>query len=159
MDDRAFMAIGSDRDSRSRKGDRRSYVLDTSVLLADPLAMTRFEEHEVVLPVVVVTELEAKRHHPELGYFARQALRLLDDYRIRHGRLDEPIPVGELGGTIRVELNHSDTSILPAGYRIGGGEADTRILAVARNLQAEGYDVTVVSKDLPLRIKASSVGL
>ncbi|MBV6701105.1 PhoH family protein [Kitasatospora aureofaciens] len=146
--------------SKSRRTpDRRTYVLDTSVLLADPLAMTRFDEHEVVLPVVVVTELEAKRHHPELGYFARQALRLLDDYRIRHGRLDEPIPVGELGGTIRVELNHSDLSILPAGYRSGGGEADTRILAVARNLQAEGYDVTVVSKDLPLRIKASSVGL
>ncbi|WP_406092122.1 PhoH family protein [Kitasatospora purpeofusca] len=146
--------------SKSRRTpDRRTYVLDTSVLLADPLAMTRFEEHEVVLPVVVVTELEAKRHHPELGYFARQALRLLDDFRIRFGRLDEPIPVGELGGSIRVELNHSDTSILPAGYRVGGGEADTRILAVARNLQAEGYDVTVVSKDLPLRIKASSVGL
>ncbi|MFI8454064.1 PhoH family protein [Kitasatospora sp. NPDC085464] len=146
--------------SKSRRTpDRRTYVLDTSVLLADPLAMTRFDEHEVVLPVVVVTELEAKRHHPELGYFARQALRLLDDYRIRHGRLDEPIPVGELGGTIRVELNHSDVSILPVGYRAGGGEADTRILAVARNLQAEGYDVTVVSKDLPLRIKASSVGL
>ncbi|MGY0458789.1 PhoH family protein [Kitasatospora sp. cg17-2] len=143
----------------TRKRDRRTYVLDTSVLLADPLAMTRFEEHEVVLPVVVVTELEAKRHHPELGYFARQALRLLDDFRIRFGRLDEPIPVGELGGSIRVELNHSDTSILPVGYRAGGGEADTRILAVARNLQAEGYDVTVVSKDLPLRIKASSVGL
>ncbi|WP_030258534.1 MULTISPECIES: PhoH family protein [Streptomyces] len=145
--------------SKSRRTpDRRTYVLDTSVLLADPLAMTRFEEHEVVLPVVVVTELEAKRHHPELGYFARQALRLLDDYRIRYGRLDEPIPVGELGGSIRVELNHSDVSILPVGYR-AGGEADTRILAVARNLQAEGYDVTVVSKDLPLRIKASSVGL
>ncbi|MFE9425327.1 PhoH family protein [Kitasatospora sp. NPDC006697] len=142
-----------------RTPDRRTYVLDTSVLLADPLAMTRFEEHEVVLPVVVVTELEAKRHHPELGYFARQALRLLDDFRIRHGRLDEPIPVGEIGGSIRVELNHSDPSVLPAGYRIGGGEADTRILAVARNLQAEGYDVTVVSKDLPMRIKASAVGL
>ncbi|WP_377269631.1 PhoH family protein [Peterkaempfera sp. SMS 1(5)a] len=144
--------------SKSRRmHDRRTYVLDTSVLLADPMAMTRFEEHEVVLPVVVVTELEAKRHHPELGYFARQALRLLDDFRIRHGRLDEPIPVGEIGGTIRVELNHSDPSVLPAGYRLG--DSDTRILAVARNLQAEGYDVTVVSKDLPMRIKASSVGL
>ena len=145
--------------SKSRRSlhDRRTYVLDTSVLLADPSAMTRFEEHEVVLPVVVVTELEAKRHHPELGYFARQALRLLDDYRVRYGRLDTPIPVGELGGTIRVELNHTDPSVLPAGYRLG--DADTRILAVARNLQAEGYDVTVVSKDLPLRVKASSVGL
>ncbi|WP_406268467.1 PhoH family protein [Actinacidiphila glaucinigra] len=140
-----------------REHDRRTYVLDTSVLLADPHALLRFEEHEVVLPVVVVTELEAKRHHPELGYFARQALRLLDEYRIRYGRLDAPIPIGELGGTLRVELNHSDPGVLPAGFRLG--DNDSRILAVARNLQAEGYDVTVVSKDLPLRVKASSVGL
>ncbi|MDF9815346.1 PhoH family protein [Streptomyces sp. SPB162] len=140
-----------------REHDRRTYVLDTSVLLADPNALTRFEEHEVVLPVVVVTELEAKRAHPELGYFARQALRLLDDFRIKNGRLDAPIPIGELGGTLRVELNHSDPGVLPVGFRLG--DNDSRILAVARNLQAEGYDVTVVSKDLPLRVKASSVGL
>ena len=137
--------------------DRRTYVIDTSVLLADPMAMDRFEEHEVVLPVVVVTELEAKRHHPELGYFARQALRRLDEYRVQYGRLDAPLPVGEVGGSLRVELNHSDPGVLPAGFRLG--DNDSRILAVARNLQAEGYDVTVVSKDLPLRIKASSVGL
>ncbi|MFB7538670.1 PhoH family protein [Streptomyces zaomyceticus] len=143
--------------TKRRLSDRRTYVLDTSVLLADPNAVSRFEEHEVVLPIVVVTELEAKRHHPELGYFARQALRLLDDFRVRYGRLDAPLPVGDLGGTLRVELNHSDPGILPAGYRLG--DNDSRILAVARNLQAEGYDVTVVSKDLPLRIKASSVGL
>ncbi|MFF9352626.1 PhoH family protein [Streptomyces sp. NPDC014734] len=143
--------------TKRRMSDRRTYVLDTSVLLADPNAMARFDEHEVVLPIVVVTELEAKRHHPELGYFARQALRLLDDFRTRYGRLDAPIPLGDLGGTLRVELNHSDPGVLPAGYRLG--DNDSRILAVARNLQAEGYDVTVVSKDLPLRIKASSVGL
>lgn len=145
-----------------RAHDRRTYVLDTSVLLADPVAMTRFEEHEVVLPVVVVTELEAKRHHPELGYFARQALRLLDEYRIKYGRLDAPIPIGEMGGTIRVELNHSDPGVLPPALLPNGarlGDNDSRILAVARNLQAEGYDVTVVSKDLPMRVKASSVGL
>ncbi|MFC9226536.1 PhoH family protein [Streptomyces hygroscopicus] len=147
---------------KRREHDRRTYVLDTSVLLADPGAMARFDEHEVVLPVVVVTELEAKRHHPELGYFARQALRLLDEYRIRYGRLDAPIPIGDLGGTLRVELNHSDPGVLPAAFLNHGGRVadnDSRILAVARNLQAEGYDVTVVSKDLPLRIKASSVGL
>ncbi|MEW1545031.1 PhoH family protein [Streptomyces tsukubensis] len=143
--------------TKRRMPDRRTYVLDTSVLLADPNAPTRFEEHEVVLPIVVIAELEAKRHHPELGYFARQALRLLDEFRIRYGRLDAPLPLGGLGGTLRVELNHSDPGILPAGYRLG--DNDSRILAVARNLQAEGYDVTVVSKDLPLRIKASSVGL
>jgi PhoH-like ATPase len=77
---------------------QRTFVLDTSVLLADPLALLRFEEHEVVVPVVVITELEGKRAHPELGYFARQALRLLDDLRVENGRLDEPVPVGEVAG-------------------------------------------------------------
>ncbi len=136
---------------------RRTFVIDTSVLLADPGAARRFAEHEVVLPVVVITELEGKRHHPELGYFARTALRMLDELRVVHGRLDEPVPVGELGGTIRVELNHTDPQLLPSGFRLG--DNDTRILAVARNLADEGYAVTLVSKDLPLRIKASAVGL
>jgi PhoH-like ATPase len=136
---------------------RRTYVLDTSVLLADPGALTRFAEHEVVLPIVVITELEAKRHHPELGYFARNALRMLDDLRLAHGRLDEPLPIGDEGGTVRVELNHSDPSVLPAGFRLG--DNDTRILSVARSLSQEGHDVVLVSKDLPLRVKAASVGL
>ena len=136
---------------------RRTYVVDTSVLLADPSALRRFDEHEVVLPVVVVTELEAKRAHPELGFFARSALRYLDELRVQHGRLDEPIPVGDAGGTVRVELNHTDPDALPAGFRLG--DNDTRILAVASNLAAEGLDVTLVSKDLPMRVKASAVGL
>ena len=136
---------------------RRTYVLDTSVLLADPAAASRFAEHRVVLPIVVITELEAKRNHPELGYFARQALRYLDDLRIEHGRLDDDIPVGDQGGSIRVELNHTDPSVLPAGFRLG--DSDTRILSVACNLAGEGDDVVLVSKDLPLRVKAASVGL
>jgi PhoH-like ATPase len=149
---------------------RRTYVLDTSVLLADPAAFTRFDEHRVVLPVVVVTELEAKRHHPELGYFARQALRFLDDLRIEHGRLDTELPVGTHGGTVRVELNHIDAQVLPASLRWGTGgrsagmaerkgDNDTRILSVARSLADEGHEVVLVSKDLPLRVKAASIGL
>ncbi|MGI5154562.1 PhoH family protein [Microbispora sp. CA-102843] len=144
------MAVSSSNPSTSR-----TYVLDTSVLLADPAAMSRFAEHEVVVPIVVITELEAKRHHPELGYFAREALRFLDDLRVRYGRLDEPMPIGD--GNIRVELNHSDPSCLPAGFRLG--DNDTRILTVAQNLAAEGKDVVLVSKDLPMRVKAASIGL
>ena len=142
----------------ARSAGPRTYVLDTSVLLADPHAPLRFDEHEVVLPIVVISELEAKRDHPELGYFAREALRLLDDLRIRHGRLDERLPVGEQGGTFRVELNHGDESSLPQGARTGGAN-DVRILAVARNIADEGADVVLVTKDLPLRVKASAVGL
>jgi len=132
-----------------------TYVLDTSVLLSDPGALGRFDEHEVVLPLVVIGELEGKRDHPELGWFARQALRMLDDLRVLHGRLDRPVPVGS--GTLRVELNHSSLDGLPAGFR--GAENDTRILAVAANLAAEGADVVLVSKDLPLRVRAAAVGL
>jgi PhoH-like ATPase len=135
----------------------RTYVLDTSVLLADPGAMQRFGEHEVVIPVVVITELEGKRHHPELGYFARNALRFLDDLRVTHGTIDAPMPVGEDGGTLRVELNHTNPEALPAGFRLG--DNDTRILSVAKNLADEGHAVTLVSKDLPMRVKASAVGL
>lgn len=97
----------------------RTIVIDTSVLLSDPHAMRRFAEHDVVLPVVVITELEGKRHHPELGYFARTALRHLDDLRIKFGRLDAPVPVNEEGGTIHVELNHTDPTVLPSGFRLG----------------------------------------
>src|SRR5690349_13670780 len=136
---------------------RRTYVLDTSVLLADPGAIARFAEHRAVLPIVVVTELEAKRHHPELGYFARQALHYLDELRIEYGRLDADLPIGDSGGTVRVELNHSDPQVLPPGFRLG--DNDTRILSVARSLAAEGDDVVLVSKDLPLRVKAASIGL
>ena len=137
--------------------DRRTYVLDTSVLLSDPRALLRFDEHDVVVPVVVITELEAKRSHPELGYFARGALRLLDDMRVKGGRLDEAMPVGDAGGTVRVELNHSDERVLPSGFRLG--DNDTRILAVATSLSQEGKNVILVSKDLPMRVKASAVGL
>jgi len=138
-------------------GGLKTFVLDTSVLLSDPRAMLRFQEHEVVVPIVVVTELEAKRHHPELGYFARQALGLLDELRIQQGRLDAPVPVGDDGGSLRIELNHTNLESLPAGFRLG--DNDTRILAVAKNLSNEGRVVTLVSKDLPMRVKASACGL
>ncbi|TDW30829.1 PhoH family protein [Cryobacterium psychrophilum] len=146
----------SDRVANAAEQSERTYVLDTSVLLSDPKAIFRFAEHAVVLPVVVISELEAKRNDPEIGYFARQALRNLDDLRLKHERLDFPIPVGE-GGTLRVELNHSNMSILPSGLQLG--DNDSRILAVALNLAKEGVSVTVVSKDLPLRVKAASLGL
>ena len=144
-------------DTGSADATIRTYVVDTSVLLSDPRAVLRFAEHNVILPIVVITELEAKRHHPELGYFARSALRLLDDLRVEHGRLDTPIPINGEGGNLRVELNHSSQESLPLGFRLG--DNDSRILAVALNYANEGNNVVLVSKDLPLRVKAAAVGL
>nr|WP_026453355.1 PhoH family protein [Saccharomonospora iraqiensis] len=150
-------AVGASPDSaESTDPAVRTFVLDTSVLLSDPWAMTRFAEHSVVLPLVVVNELEAKRHHPELGWFAREALRLLDDLRRTHGRLDAPVPITDEGGMVHVELNHSDPTVLPPGFRTDSN--DHRILACALNLASEG-PVTLVTKDIPLRVKAGAVGL
>jgi PhoH-like ATPase len=136
---------------------RRTYVLDTSVLLSDPRALLRFEEHDVVLPLVVISELEGKRHHPEIGVFARQALRMLDELRDTHGRLDLPLTVNDDGGTVHVELNHTDPAVLPVGFRTDTNDA--RILAVALGLAAEGQEVVLVTKDMPLRVRAAAVGL
>jgi len=157
-----MVAPATGRSSASNAGDSReaakhTYVLDTSVLLADPGAVFRFAEHDVVLPLVVISELEAKRHHPELGWFARESLRRLDSLRVRHGRLDLPLPINDDGGTLRVELNHVDAQLLPSGFRTGTNDA--RILSVALGLAAEGHRVTLVSKDMPLRVKAAAVGL
>jgi PhoH-like ATPase len=140
----------------AKKTEVRTFVLDTSVLLSDPRALFRFAEHEVVLPIVVINELEKKRNDPEIGYFARKALRFLDDLRKKHERLDFPVEVGS-GGSLRVELNHIDQGILPTGFQLG--DNDSRILAVAANLKAEGFAVTIVSKDLPMRVKASAMGM
>ncbi len=144
--------------TKKSSAGQKTYVLDTSVLLADPTAFFRFDEHEIIIPIAVIGELESKRDHPELGYFARSALRQLDDLRISHGRLDRPIQITASGGTLSVELNHSDTSSLPHGF-LRDGTNDSRILAVAKNLVGEGKDVVLVTKDLPLRVKSSSVGI
>ncbi|WP_200792179.1 PhoH family protein [Agrococcus sp. Marseille-P2731] len=148
-------AAGATEDERLETR-QRTYVLDTSVLLSDPGAIHRFAEHQVVIPVIVIAELEKKRHDPEIGYFARKALRNLDDLRVVHERLDFPVPT-EGGGSLRVELNHSNLAVLPSGLQLG--DNDSRILAVASNLAGDGLDVCVVSKDMPMRVKAASIGL
>lgn len=132
-------------------------MIDTSVLLADPLAIRKFAEHAVVLPLVVITELEGKRNHPELGWLARRSLRELERLRLAHGSLTVELPLNDEGGTLRVELNHIDDSNLPASFQRDTN--DNRILAVAHHLARDGAPVTLVSKDLPLRLKAGIVGL
>lgn len=135
--------------------DSSTYVLDTSVLLSDPAAFTRFGAHQVVLPLVVIKELEGKRHDPVLGFNARKALRALEALRLSNatGDLRKGVIVNDEGGTVRIEINHVDSSLLPESIRAEKSN-DTRILAVADALRREGHHVTVVSKDLPMRVLA-----
>ena len=137
--------------------NQKTYVLDTSVLLSSPSAMKNFEEHEVILPLVVITELESKRDHPELGYQARAALRTIADLRA-NGSLRDGVPVNDVGGILRVEINHVDQSSLPEAVRSSRSN-DTRILAVAHNFKEQGRDVVLVTKDVPLTLLADACGL
>jgi PhoH-like ATPase len=130
--------------------------MDTSVLLASPKAIFAFGKHEVVLPIVVIKELESKRNDPELGYPARQALRSLEELRTTQGDLRNSVVVNKEGGILRVEVNHSDRSHLPSIFA-NDYSHDTRIISVAAALAAEGKDVIVVSRDLPMRLLASTV--
>lgn len=134
----------------------RTFILDTSVLLSSPRAMFNFAEHEVVLPLVVVTELESKRNDPELGGYARAALRNIETLRLNGGDLRAGVVITPEQGTLRIEINHIDRSHLPASLRANQSN-DMRIITVAAALKNEGFDVVLISKDMPLRILASAV--
>lgn len=138
---------------------RKMFVLDTSVLLSSPKALFAFKEHEVVLPLVVIKELESKRHDPDLGYPAREALRALEGLRTREGSdLRAGVIVNTDGGTVRIEINNVDQSGLPDALA-SDRTHDTRILAVAHNFKDQGREVVVVSKDMPMRILSETLGI
>lgn len=133
------------------------FVLDTSSILASgKKVFTRFKEHEVIIPIAVVKELEKKRNDPELGLTARSALNFLEELREKGHNLSDPIEINDEGGTLKIEMNHISQSHLPESLK-EDRSTDTRILAVASSLKKEtGKKVTLVSKDLPMRIFAST---
>lgn len=145
-------------DSATEAGGKKFYVLDTSVLLSDPQALYKFDEHVVLLPLVVITELEKKRHDPELGYFARVALRNIEDIQDAATRRDlsDIVKIPNSEGLFAV-VTEVDTYVLPEG--IDTRSNDAKILATACQVESNLGNVTLVSRDLPMRILASSIGV
>jgi len=138
------------------------YVLDTNVLLQDPYSIFSFKDNDVVIPAVVLEEVDSKkRYMDEIGRNARQISRLIDNLR-ESGKLHEKIPL-ENGGTLRIELNHRSFHQLQEIFVEKTN--DNRILAVAKNLSLEeqkkkdGRTVVLVSKDTLVRVKADAIGL
>lgn len=134
-------------------------VLDTCVLLADPLALDAFPGRNVVVPLTVVEELDAhKSRLDDLGRSARQAVRRLEELRCSAGgSLQHPVPLPG-GGSMRIELNGLRTDRLrEAG--LDTSKSDNRILAAALGLREKEEDVEVVSSDVNMRVKASALGL
>ncbi|TDL80015.1 PhoH family protein [Peribacillus frigoritolerans] len=138
------------------------YVLDTNVLLQDPNSIFSFEENEVVIPAVVLEEVDSKkRYMDEIGRNARHVSKLIDSLRLI-GKLHEKIPLPS-GGFLRIELNHRSFHELQEIFIEKTN--DNRILAVAKNLSIEeetmenGRPVILVSKDTLVRVKADAIGL
>ncbi|QFG12907.1 RecA-like DNA recombinase [Arthrobacter phage Mimi] len=133
-----------------------TFVLDTSVLLsAGKAALYSFGANNVVLPLVVVIELEKKRNDPDLGLAARSVLRALDSLR-SVGDLAEGVSLGEGYGSLRVETNHVHTRPHELANR---SDNDSLIISVAYNLGEEIDGVVLVSKDIPMKIMADIVGV
>ena len=136
---------------------RKTYILDTNVLLHDPESLFSFEDNAIVLPLSVIEELDRiKRRSDEVGRNAREVSRRLDELRMR-GRLSEGVGLAN-GGSVRIEINGSQPDNQP--YGIDLNTTDNRILALAYALMNHGQTpVILVTKDLNLRIKADVLGL
>ena len=137
---------------------KKIFVLDTNVLLHDPRAVFSFQDNDVIIPIVVIEELDGfKKGIDEMGRNARQVSRILDEYR-QQGKLSQGVKL-ESGGYLRVELNHQSPQHLPV--ELIASKADNRILATALNLCRAQKDIPVVlvTKDTNLRIKADALGL
>ena len=134
---------------------QKTYVLDANVLLQAPYALESFEDNHIVLPLAVLEELDAlKGADGEAGNNARQALRFLEDLRLR-GDLVKSVTLPS-GGTVRLEVNHVDAA-LPQGIEPGSWAG--RVLKVCRGLMDEGTPVTLVSRDMVARIRAQMMGV
>ncbi len=136
----------------------RTHVLDTCVLLADPHAVARFDEHHVVIPLVVVEELDRKKTRmDEVGANARSAIRLLEELGAsRPGGLSEPVALPG-GGTLRIEVNGIYSERLP--QVLDPSTPDHRILSTCLTMEEEGVDAVLVTKDASLRIKGAQLGV
>ena len=134
---------------------KKSFVLDTNVLLHDPGALVAFADNEVVLPFQVIEELDKfKKGSDDTGQHARQVIRTLDRLREK-GRLVEGVPVEETGGSLRVVLSGEP----PDDPNLQSGSADDRIIGVAYRLMQEGQPTIFISKDINARIKSDALGI
>jgi PhoH-like ATPase len=137
---------------------KKIFVVDTSVLVHDPQALYAFEDNDIVIPIAVVEEIDGhKKRQDEVGRNARRVSVFLDKLR-ESGHLDAGVSLGELLGTLRVELNHQEIDKLPP--TLDRSKIDNRIIAVALALKQDiSLPVILVTKDINMRIKADALGI
>lgn len=138
----------------------KTFVLDTNVLVHDPRSIFKFQDNEVVIPIMVLEELDSLKNRQDgVGQDARTAMRFLDELRSK-GLIFEGVPVNEYGGILRIELKYHDCQCLPAAF--DPNKPDNKILSVAaelKKLKSEPDKVILISKDINVRVKAESLGI
>lgn len=136
----------------------KNYILDTNVLVHDPMSIYSFEDNNVIIPIVCIEELDSlKNREGMVGYHARSAARELHKIKSK-GSLHKGVKLPN-GGMLKIEMNHMDTSILPDGLDIQ--KNDSKILAITKNLQEQDKDkpTILVTKDLYMAIKGDALGI
>ena len=135
---------------------KKVFVLDTNVLLHDPMAIFHFQEHDIVIPIVVIEEIDTfKKDQTDLGRNARNVSRQLDKLRAT-GTLSQGVPL-EGGGSLKVDVAVHPMDLITT---LDKHKADNLILACALDLMnVRKEKVVMVSKDTNLRIKADALGL
>jgi PhoH-like ATPase len=137
---------------------KKIYILDTNILLTDPQAIYQFEDNEIVIPIIVIEEIDKfKRDMGEIGRSARLISRILDNLRLQ-GSLSKGVSLPE-GGKLRVDLGTLKPSTFP--YTIDEGKPDNKVLLTALYLKEKNKSkpVILVTKDINLRIKANSLNI
>jgi PhoH-like ATPase len=135
---------------------KKIYLLDTNVLLHDPKSLFAFQDNEVIIPLVVLDELDKKKQgHDETAKHARMVIRSLDKMRI-NGSIYKGVRTIN-GGLVRVELNHRDQC--PAD--LDPNRIDNRIISVALGLKSDYPEckITLITKDINLRVKCDALGV
>lgn len=137
---------------------RKTFVIDTNVLIYDPSSIQKFRDNDVVIPLPVLEELDSlKRHNDESGKNSREAIRYIDSLKSEAiGDLQTGVEIPE-GPKVRIHLDAKPEKV--EGFPLPLDRSSNRFLLVAYLLKARGESVVIVSKDFVTRVKAEAMDL
>jgi len=147
--------------------ETKTYILDTNVLLSDPMALFSFKEHDLVIPMIVLEELDRhKDRQDEVGRNARETSRKLTEITKEHKAFKDPVPLGDNLGKLYImsisSLGFNDVKeLLPS--ELEGKSGDNQILALClalkKKLEKSEKETVLISRDILLRLKANALGV
>ena len=144
--------------SEEKKVARKTFVIDTNVLIHDPAAIQRFQNNDVVIPLTVLEELDGlKKHSDEVGKNSREVIRYIDSLKAeKSGDFHKGIEIPE-GPRVRIYLDAKPERV--EGFPLPLDRSSNKFLLVAYLLKVAGESIVIVSKDFVTRVKAEAMNL